>query len=83
MFVRTERRRQRIAELTDGNPDYWTFSAHGGRNDVHGYFRYPARMVPRVQRALLDTILELQSRVRSVLDPFAGAGTVLRTYVRP
>lgn len=69
--------RRHLAALSADDPDFWTFLAKSEREDAHGFFQYPAMMVPRVQRELLRLILQLQKGVRSVLDPFAGSGTIL------
>jgi hypothetical protein len=34
-------------------------------------------MVPSMQRALLTAVLGLQPTIRSLIDPFAGSGTVI------
>jgi DNA modification methylase len=46
----------------------------GGRDDVHGFHVYPARMHPAVARAIVET---WSAPGDTVLDPFCGSGTVL------
>lgn len=67
----------KIELLTDGNPDYWTFSNGAAPRDAHAFFRYPAMMVPSMQRELIRVITDLQPNIGSVLEPFAGSGTVM------
>ncbi|MFL5352636.1 hypothetical protein [Archangium sp.] len=59
------------------DPECWTFAGGSRREEAHAYFQYPAMMVPSVQRKLIASILQLQSNITSVLDPFAGSGTIL------
>jgi hypothetical protein len=67
----------RLKELTDQERDFWAF-AHGTRRPFEdAYFLYAAMMVPAMQSLLISTVSELQNHVKSVLDPFAGSGTVL------
>lgn len=72
-----ERLCRAIADLSSDDPDFWTFATEARRDDLHGLYQYPAMMVPRMQRALLAAVLGEQPDVRSLLDPFVGAGTVL------
>jgi len=68
---------KRIALLSNSNPDYWAFPSGAAPRDAHAFFRYPAMMVPSMQRELLKIITELQPNIGSVLEPFAGSGTVM------
>jgi hypothetical protein len=67
----------RLKELTAQEQDFWAFARDTRRPFEDAYFLYAAMMVPTMQSLLIRTIAELQSDVRSVLDPFAGSGTVL------
>lgn len=67
----------RIELLTSNNPDYWTFPNGAAPRDAHAFFRYPAMMVPSMQRELIRVITDLQPNIESVLEPFAGSGTVM------
>jgi hypothetical protein len=69
--------RMRLAALSAEDPDFWNFAHGARREDAHGYYQYPAMMVPAMQRQLMRVILELQPGVESCLDVFAGSGTVL------
>lgn len=68
---------QRLVEMTNEDPDLWTSKGRNRRDDVHSIFSYPAMMVPRVQRALIGAVLSTQPGVRTLYDPFVGAGTSL------
>ena len=72
-----EELREGIRLLSQNDADYWTFSRKTDREDAHGYYQYPAMMIPRLQRELMKLILQLQPRVSSVFDAFAGSGTIL------
>ena len=67
----------RLKELTDQERDFWAFARGTRRPFEDAYFLYAAMMVPAMQSLLISTVSELQSHVKSVLDPFAGSGTVL------
>lgn len=66
-----------IQALAKADDDYWSFVDRGDRDYLHGLFRYPAMMVPRLQRELLQTCLEWDPTIDSVYDPFVGSGTVM------
>lgn len=67
----------RLRERTENDPQFWDFHAIHGRTGGHGYFQYPAMMVPELQRALLEDLLVADARVKTVYDPFMGSGTIL------
>jgi hypothetical protein len=66
-----------LRRRTEVDPDFWDFSAVHGRSGGHGYFQYPAMMVPELQRALLEDLLRADPNVSVVYDPFMGSGTVM------
>src|SRR5215212_6531894 len=68
---------RRIQERTEQDHDLWSSPGRDRRDSIHGFFQYPGMMVPAVQRTLIEIILEVQPSVRSVVDPFVGAGTSL------
>lgn len=72
----------RLRERTENDPQFWDFHAIHGRTGAHGYFHYPAMMVPELQRALLEDLLVADDRVRTVYDPFMGSGTILLESLR-
>lgn len=65
-----------LSELSKQDKEFWSFEG-SRRTAAHAYFQYPAMMVPAVQRALLGALLTAQPGVQRVLEPFAGAGTIL------
>ncbi len=68
---------QRIAARSANDPTFWDFAGVFGRSGGHGYFQYPAMMVPELQRALLEDLRASDPSVKTVYDPFMGSGTVL------
>lgn len=62
---------------TLSDPDYWAFRNVRRRSGSHGFFQYPAMMVPELQGALLDDAIRADPSIRTVYDPFTGSGTVL------
>lgn len=66
-----------IADLSNGDDDYWSFRKEAQRTGVHGLIRYPAMMVPTMQAKLLKAACEAHGGVKHVLDPFVGGGTML------
>lgn len=71
-----------LAAKTEEDASYWCLPNRDRRDLVHALFQYPAMMVPEVQRRLVSTILEVQPGIRSVYDPFVGAGTSLVASMR-
>lgn len=57
--------------------DYWSFKKVARRTGAHALIHYPAMMVPTLQGKLLDAIKLAKPETKSVLDPFAGSGTIL------
>ena len=52
----------------------WSFKDDSTTELTHGIHPYPARMVPRIARKVLESV---PSRGGTVWDPFCGSGTVL------
>lgn len=69
--------RAHLRRRSDDDPQFWDFSAVHGRSGGHRYFQYPAMMVPELQRALLEDLIEADPAVSVVYDPFMGSGTVM------
>jgi hypothetical protein len=67
---------RRLISNIANSREYWSFIDVKNRYS-HCYFRYPAMMVAEMQRRLISLVLQLQPNVRTLADPFAGAGTVL------
>ena len=70
-----------IADALKSNKgeDYWTFRGDAAKDYVHNMFAYPAMMVPKMQREILETIDEHTRKDApfAILDPFMGSGTIL------
>jgi hypothetical protein len=71
------RLRAAFRSLTDNDPAYWDYSEIKYNQNPYAYFQYPAMMVPRMQGAILDTLIKEFPSIRRTIDPFAGSGTVL------
>ncbi|KAA2279290.1 site-specific DNA-methyltransferase, partial [Clostridioides difficile] len=54
--------------------DFWDFTEY---RDKKALIKYPAMMVAPMQEQLLKDIIEFDSDVHNILDPFVGSGTVL------
>ena len=71
---------RKFNSLTLESEDHWDYRGNNNseRDYVHGFCTYPAMMVPKMQREMLDVCLEqLQDISPCLLDPFAGSGTIL------
>lgn len=67
----------RLEKLADADAEYWSFADNGERDYLHSLFRYPAMMVPRLQRKLLETCITWDRGIDRIYDPFVGSGTVM------
>ena len=66
-----------LLKLSSQDAQYWEFRRQARREGLHGLIQYPAMMVPRMQGDVLDTILAANPAIKSIWDPFVGAGTTL------
>lgn len=75
-----EKLKERFKSLTLESEDHWDYRGKNNseKDFVHGFCTYPAMMVPKMQREMLDVYLEetTTQKIR-ILDPFAGSGTIL------
>ena len=72
--------KEKFNSLTLESEDHWDYRGNNNseRDFVHDFCTYPAMMVPKMQREMLDVCLEhLQGTIPCLLDPFAGSGTIL------
>lgn len=69
--------RAELERQSEGDDCAWTSPRFNRRESGHAFFRYPAMMVPVIQRRLVDLVTNVQPGIRSLLDPFVGAGTSL------
>lgn len=70
------------ARAAAAGEDAFTMRSAPRRSSGHGLFQYPAMMLPELQGALLDDVVAADPSVASVVDPFAGSGTVLLEALR-
>ena len=56
--------------------DFWDFKDNDVREYTHGIHSYPAMMVCPISRNIIKFVNEVHN-VETILDPFAGSGTVL------
>lgn len=73
--------RNGLHALVDSNPDFWNFEGTIRRNFAHGYFQYPAMMVPNMVGHALDQVAAHRLDRIHLFDPFAGSGTVVTEAV--
>lgn len=66
-----------LEALGSCGPDYWSFKGNSHRDFSHGFFQYPAMMVPQMVRVVLEKICEVHPEIKIVNDPFVGSGTIL------
>ena len=75
-----EKIKQKFNSLTLESEDHWDYrgNSKSKRDYVHGFCTYPAMMVPKMQREILDVcISQIDNENPVLLDPFAGSGTIL------
>jgi len=68
-----------IDRATAENSAVWTCPDYNKREYVHSFFQYPARMIPAVQKKLIEIVLEANPGIRNMVDPFMGSATTLVT----
>ena len=73
---------RQLEALSASDQDYWAFRRRAVRRQAHGLTQYPAMMVPSMPAALVRVVADVDVRVKSVLDPFAGSGTTLVECMR-
>ena len=65
-----------INKLKELPTDYWDFREDDTKKYTHGLHNYPAMMICPISRNIIRLVKEIQP-INSLLDPFAGSGTVL------
>ena len=71
---------KKFNDLTLESENHWDYRGNNNseRDYVHGFCTYPAMMVPKMQREMLNVCLEqIPNSAPCLLDPFAGSGTIL------
>lgn len=66
---------ERIDELSKADRKIWNAPKHNRRDNVHGFFQYPAMMVPVVQKEIIDAVLFVRPEINTMFDPFMGSAT--------
>lgn len=66
-----------IDRATAENSSIWTSPDYNKREYIHSFFQYPGRMIPAVQRKLIEIITEAKPEIRNMIDPFMGSATTL------
>jgi hypothetical protein len=69
--------KERLERLAAYDQDYWSFKGNAKREHGHGFFQYPAMMVPQMARAILDEACVVHPEIEWIRDPFVGSGTIL------
>jgi len=69
--------KNKINNIAKHDNNFWDFRKNSKRDYVHNLYSYPAMMVPKMIRELLNIVLVSQEKIDNILDPFCGAGTVL------
>lgn len=72
-----DRLREALTACAQDEKELWSSPNRDRRESIHALFQYPAMMVPVVQQRIIRTITEIQPGVKTLLDPFVGAGTTL------
>lgn len=67
----------KLRALSVSDSNYWSFKGKSKRHHCHALIQYPAMMVPQMQGALIDSVLEIAPNTSSLFDPFVGSGTTL------
>lgn len=75
--AKADRLAGRLEALAREDHEYWAFHEKDDRDFVHGIFHYPAMMVPRMQRVLIEECLLWDADIQTIYDPFVGSGTVM------
>lgn len=65
-----------LNELNKFPIDYWDFKNADTSELVHGIHSYPAMMIYPISRTILNIMTSIKD-IHTLLDPFAGSGTVL------
>ncbi|MXX97774.1 MAG: hypothetical protein F4065_11210 [Rhodothermaceae bacterium] len=68
---------QKLRSLEGSPPKAWSTVGVKARPNLHGIFRYPAMMLPRMQGDIIDIIRSAKGAPSRVVDPFVGSGTVM------
>lgn len=56
---------------------YWDFKDLNSKDSIYYSHSYPAKMVPAMQAELINIVLQNDSSIRNIFDPYMGSGTIL------
>jgi hypothetical protein len=65
----------KINQILESNPEYFSEAQSKRRDNLHSLLKYPAMMVPSVQRELIGLIKSTCPHIGNMWDPFIGGGT--------
>lgn len=68
---------RQLNTAVDTDPDFWSFQKNAVRQHAHGFFQYPAMMVPQMLARLIRDVKTVNPDLQSIYDPFVGSGTAL------
>lgn len=77
-----EQLRSRLRICSEAEKNYWSFRGAAAWDHMNACFQYPGMMVPQMQEKLIDTLVEVLPSVKSVYEPFVGAGTVMTEVMK-
>ncbi|MFO3689061.1 modification methylase [Staphylococcus felis] len=64
---------QKKLNYREGSLDFREFKQNG----IHGIAKYPAMMIAPMQEKILRDILDVETTIKNIFDPFHGSGTTL------
>lgn len=56
---------------------YWDFKNTLSKDSIYYAHSYPAKMVPDMQAELIKVVLQNDSSIQNIFDPYMGSGTIL------
>ena len=69
----------KINDFSEQESDFWSSIKRNQREFAHSLIKYPAMMVPAVQKKVIDLVLEVRPEISAMTDPYVGAGTSITT----
>lgn len=56
---------------------YWDFKDIASKDSIYYSHSYPAKMVPDMQAELINAVLQNDTSIKNIFDPYMGSGTIL------
>lgn len=72
----SEKEKEIVNSFKELPDDFWDFKECDTNYSVHGIHSYPATMIYPISKNIID-IMKNHIKIKSLLDPFEGSGTVL------